>query len=35
MLVYNGKKFIIVYACYTKYKKKELDVYLTLFLMYF
>lgn len=23
MLVYNGKKFIIVYACYTKYKKKR------------
>lgn len=35
MLVYNGKKFIIFYACYTKYKKKELDVYLALFLMYF
>ena len=31
MLVYNGKKFIIVYACYTKYKKKELDKHLTLF----
>lgn len=23
MLVYNGKKFIIFYACYTKYKKKR------------